>query len=65
MKGRGRQIFLVHVTIFPHVRGVRNGGNQSTPIIVCHSVTFWFPGYCSFADLNGCVSSQICIVTCT
>ena len=30
------------------------GSYQSTPINVCHSVTFWFPGYCT---LNGCVGT--------
>ena len=44
---RARKNFFTHSTDCT-CRGIRNGSNHT-----CHSVTFWFPGYCGFADLKG------------
>ena len=52
-----REILFVHIPICPQIVCV--GGLETEAINTrVPFVTLWFPGYCGFVDLNGCVSSH-------
>ena len=46
-------MFVVRILIFPQILLETKVINTNK----CGPVTFWFPGYCGFTDLNGCVGT--------